>query len=145
LPKDKNKPSKIPRVARGDSDVKNTDELEDEAGVSSDESEDEASEVHESEDETGLYCPSEDGEDPQDDDSIAGSFDSENEVLVEEAQQYLLYVGYWNDVPHVVDFQIRSKLPASLPALTLAIIVNLSCKVRICKSGQLSWTTRRIS
>jgi hypothetical protein len=104
---------------------------------SEDEHEDESS-AHESE--GSEFNPEEenDGDKAQeDDDSMVGSLDSNDEALAEETQQYALYVGYWDDFLHIVDFQLRSKLE-----MTLAIIVNQLCKVMICKGGRLSWTRR---
>lgn len=73
--------------------------------ASSDESEDADSD---NESEGSEFIPAPEGTDAQDD-SSAGSYDSSDEALVEETQQYSLYVGYWEDISHVVDFQVRSK------------------------------------
>jgi hypothetical protein len=105
---------------------------------SPDESEDSSS-AHDSEESEFKLEEENDGDEGQedDDDSMVGSLDSNDEALAEETQQYALYVGYWDDFLHIVDFQLRSKLE-----MTLAIIVNQLCKVMICKGGRLSWTRR---
>jgi hypothetical protein len=75
--------------------------------ASSDESEDADSD---NESEGSEFIPAPEGTDAQDDSSAGSSYDSSDEALVEETQQYSLYVGYcWEDISHVVDCQVRSK------------------------------------
>jgi hypothetical protein len=81
-------------------------DIEKSDSASSDESEDGVSDKEAEED--GEFIPDAEGTDAQDD-SSEESYDPNDEALVEETQQYSLYVGYWEDISHVVDFQVRSK------------------------------------
>jgi hypothetical protein len=99
-------PSKKSRPCDAASD---NDIIEKSDSASSDESEDGDSD---NESEVSEFKPEDenDGDEGQeDDDSLVGSLDSNDEALAEETQQYSLYVGYWEDIAHVVDFQVRSK------------------------------------
>lgn len=103
-----NKPVKKARKGRedGDNDSENGDN--DSENASSDESEESSSSESEQED----WQP-EDNSSSTELEEEDNDFDSDEEVLPPtewSQQQHALYVGVWDDVPHVIQFQLRSKL-----------------------------------